>query len=416
MIELAEIIKALTGCKSGLIHKSLLPNDPRQSQPDIRLVKEAMGWEPRITLREGLKPTIAFFEALLRGITVINRMRKNPPTTTPEDRMIDAFEPPAPLQTAVLFLVFNRPDTTAQVFEAIRKAKPPRLYVAADGPRANRAGEAESVAKVREIATAVDWPCQLKTLFRTENVGCQFGPRGGIDWLFENEDYGIILEDDCLPSQSFFWFCEEMLKRYREDESIMAITGTNIINQLTFDGDYFFSKYPLMWGWASWRRAWVKYDPDLADWKNLRKGRWLKSLDLGGLPFESTWKQIFDRTVQLGKDATWWDYQWIYSCWVSDGLTIAPAVNLIRNIGYSSDATHTKGDHPILSNLIANETNFPIVSPKIIAVNQQADLFISRIWFGVGWISLFKSMLMRFPGLRQINTLRKKFSENEKTY
>ena len=120
--------------------------------------------------------------------------------------MTDEFTPPAPLQTAVLFLVFNRPDTTAQVFEAIRQAKPPRLYVAADGPRVNREGEAERVARVREIATAVDWPCEVKTLFREENLGCKYAVSGGITWFFEHEEQGIILEDDCLPSQSFFWF------------------------------------------------------------------------------------------------------------------------------------------------------------------------------------------------------------------
>jgi hypothetical protein len=322
--------------------------------------------------------------------------------------MTDAFSPPAALQTPVLFLVFNRPDTTSQVFEAIRKAKPPRLYVAADGPRVNRAGEAERVAKVRKIATAVDWSCELKTLFRIENVGCQFGPRGGIDWFFDNEEYGIILEDDCLPSQSFFWFCEEMLEQYRDDKSIMAITGTNITKGLAFDADYFFSKYALMWGWATWRRAWKKYDPDLAHWNNLRRSGWLKDLNLGGLAFEYTWKKIFDQTSQLRNDATWWDYQWIYSCWVNSGLTVAPALNLIRNLGYSSDATHTKSIHPVLGHLLETEMSFPLRHPKSVNVHMEADKFISRHWFGVSWISLVKSMLMKFPGARQINQLRKR--------
>ena len=125
-----------------------------------------------------------------------------------------------PLQTAVLFLVFNRPDTTAQVFEVIRQARPPRLYIAADGARPNRADEPELIARVREIATAVDWPCEVRTLFREENLGCKHAVSGGITWFFEHEEQGIILEDDCLPSQSFFWFCEELLEKYKDDKRV----------------------------------------------------------------------------------------------------------------------------------------------------------------------------------------------------
>jgi hypothetical protein len=325
--------------------------------------------------------------------------------------MRSSFTPLASLQTAVLFLIFNRPDTTAQVFETIRRAKPPRLYIAADGPRKAREGEVERVAKVREIATAVDWPCQVKTLFRTENVGCQFGPRGGIDWFFQHEEYGIILEDDCLPSQSFFWFCEEILERYREDDSIMAVTGTNITKNLTLEADYFFSKYALMWGWGSWRRAWAKYDPNLYDWQTLKKRKWLKSLKLGGLPFEFTWERIFDRTIQLGKDATWWDYQWIYTCWLNNGLTVAPAKNLIRNIGYSNDATHTTSYNSILSNLKLNDLQWPLKKPLDRMPNVKADNFISRHWFGVNWKSFAKSLILCIPAVKKINQLRKNYLE-----
>ena len=322
--------------------------------------------------------------------------------------MSNEFTPPAPLQTAVLFIVFNRPDTTAQVFEAIRQAKPPRLYVAADGPREGREGEAERVVKVREIATAVDWPCEVKTLFRNENVGCQFGPRLGIDWFFQHEEYGIILEDDCLPSQSFFWFCEEILERFQDDDSVMAVTGTNITRELTFEADYFFSKYALMWGWGSWRRAWVKYDPDLSDWESLKKRKWLKRLNIGGLPFEYTWQRIFDRTIHLRDEATWWDYQWIYTCWLHNGLTIAPAKNLIRNLGFDGDATHTFGHDPYRSNLIPEEIYFPLKHPKNLVVNYDADAFISRHWFHASWINLIKSLILALPGAKMLNQTRKR--------
>ena len=139
----------------------------------------------------------------------------------------NTFTPQHPLKTAVLFLIFNRPDTTKQVFEAIRKSKPPRLYVAADGPRTDKSGEAEKVEQVRRIAMQVDWNCEVKTLFREENLGCGKAVSSAITWFFKNEEEGIILEDDCLPNQSFFWFCEELLERYRDDMRIMAVSGDN---------------------------------------------------------------------------------------------------------------------------------------------------------------------------------------------
>ena len=321
---------------------------------------------------------------------------------------MDNFTPQSYLQTAVLFIVFNRPNATSQVFEAIREAKPPRLYIASDGFRKERKGEDKKVAKVREIVTAVDWPCKVKTLFRTNNVGCQLGPRSGIDWFFENEDFGIILEDDCVPSQSFFWFCEELLKRYKNDESIMAITGTNITTQLNFNADFYLSKYFLPWGWASWQRAWKKYDPYIEEWGKLRKKEWLKGLGLGGFPFEITFKKIFNQTYQLKDAATWWDYQWIFSCWKHNGLIIAPSKNLIKNIGFGSDATHTFADDKYKSNLLISEMKFPLKYPENLEVDRNADLFITKNWFQATWVGLAKSIILKLPGAKNLNRIRKK--------
>ena len=325
--------------------------------------------------------------------------------------MTSTFTPPAPLQTAVLFLVFNRPDTTAQVFEAIRQAKPPRLYVAADGPREGREGEAERVAKVREIATAVDWPCEVKTLFREENLGCGSAVKTALDWFFCNENMGMVLEDDTLPSQSFFWFCQEMLHDFEKNKDVMCITGTNITQGLQFDSSYFFSKYALMWGWASWRQAWINYDFGLKDWQKLKKNKWLSSLSLGGFLFRKKWESIFDLTQKKSQNPSWWGYQWIYTCWLHRGLTVAPAKNLIRNIGYSNDATHTTGYHPILSNLQLNELGWPLKDPLNVATNSEADDFISKHWFGVNWKSFSKSLILRFPGVVKMNQIRKRYLE-----
>ncbi len=155
------------------------------------------------------------------------------------------FVPSKPLETAVLFLVFNRLDTTKQVFEAIKEAKPPRLYIAADGARKDKSGEEEEVKAVREyVMKNIDWDCEIKTLFREKNFGCKYAVSGAIDWFFENEEQGIILEDDCLPSQSFFWFCEELLERYKDDMRIFMIAGTSyLFNEYEAINDYFFSKY-----------------------------------------------------------------------------------------------------------------------------------------------------------------------------
>lgn len=314
-----------------------------------------------------------------------------------------------PLKTAVLFLVFNRPDTTAQVFEAIRRAKPTRLYVAADAARLGKSGEAEKVAAVRNIATNIDWSCEVRTLFRENNLGCKYAVSNAITWFFENEDEGIILEDDCLPSQSFFWFCEEMLSRYRHNKSVMAITGTNIARNISFDGDYFFSRYALMWGWASWGSAWRKYDLELVNWPRTDQMKHLKALGVTGLNECITWRRILAKT-KAGLIDTW-DYQWIYTCWLCGGLTIAPAKNLIRNIGFSLDATHTSGYHPILSNLQLDDLQWPLRDPQIFAPHYEADSFIGRHWFGASCKSHAKRFLLRLPGVVKLNNLRKTYFE-----
>jgi hypothetical protein len=250
--------------------------------------------------------------------------------------MSDRFATSAPLQTAVLFLVFNRPDTTKKVFEAIRQAKPPRLYVAADGPRANREGESERAEQVRNIATAVDWPCEVKTLFRNENLGCMKAVSGGIDWFFENEEYGIILEDDCLPHHDFFLFCENMLIRYRNDKNIGMISGFNPQGSNIQGNEYFKSKNYSIWGWATWQNRWKEYDIRMVKWdipevKNrIQKNLKFKIYLYYKLSFELALEGIINT----------WDYQWAFCQIYQDNYTIKPAVNLIKNIG-------THGEHAV---------------------------------------------------------------------
>ena len=241
----------------------------------------------------------------------------------------------------VLFLLFNRPDTTELVFEAIRQAQPARLYVSADGPRPNHKAEAERCDQARRITTKVDWPCEVKTLFRDQNLGCKSAVSSAITWFFENEEEGIVLEDDCLPAPDFFPFCEELLTRYREDRRIMAICGSNYAPKAAKSkGSYYFSYFADVWGWATWRRAWSLYDQDLTRWAKFKRNG--GSAPLSGMArwrFQY-WERYFDLTAD-GKIDTW-DYQWIFTVIESGGLACYPRRNLISNLGFRPDATHTK--------------------------------------------------------------------------
>src|SRR6478736_1770065 len=191
----------------------------------------------------------------------------------------------APFETPILFIVFNRPDTTRVVFEAIRKVKPKKLYIAADGIRSKVKSDEENCAKVRAIVNDVDWECDVKTLFHEENLNCGKAPSTAISWLFENEEEGIILEDDCLPSTSFFLFCEELLERYRYDSRVMHIGGNNFLNGWQKDNDYsyYFSRSGHIWGWATWRRAWNKFDFDISLYSKLKDKNYFDRFFINGL-------------------------------------------------------------------------------------------------------------------------------------
>ncbi|MCW5896054.1 MAG: hypothetical protein KIT50_10655 [Bacteroidetes bacterium] len=244
---------------------------------------------------------------------------------------------PQGLETAVLFLIFNRPDLTQKVFAEIRKARPKRLYVAADGPRNHVVTDASRCAEARQVLGQVDWPCAVHTLLRDENLGCKRAVSSAITWLFENEEEGIILEDDCVPARDFFPFCQQLLKRYRNESRIKAISGTSVSRDAFPSADsYIFSRHISVWGWATWRRVWEEYDIEMKEWPDLKKSAWLDGI------FPETymrrhWQTTFD-LVHDGKLDTW-DVQFVYSCLRNDGVAIVPPVNLISNIGV--EGTHT---------------------------------------------------------------------------
>jgi hypothetical protein len=243
------------------------------------------------------------------------------------------------MNSPVLFLIFNRPDATARVFDEIRRAKPPRLYVAADGPRLDRVGEPERCAKARAIVSDVDWVCEVHTLFRDENIGCKRAVSGAIDWFFGCESEGVILEDDCLPSLSFFGFCDELLEKYRFDSRVGQISGFNSLDDCRMHDDYLFSKYGPIWGWASWRRAWDHYDVEMKLWPTIKDEKQYKNFTRN--PEEEEFRiRLFDMLYR--KEVDTWDYQWVFAKLINSMLTVIPAKNLIENIGFDDDATHTK--------------------------------------------------------------------------
>ena len=247
------------------------------------------------------------------------------------------------LKTPVVFIIFNRPDTTSRVFAEIAKARPPKLLVIADGPRANHPDDAEKCAAVRAIVDNVDWDCEVLTNYSNVNLGCKRRVSSGLDWVFDIVEEAIILEDDCLPHPTFFQFCEELLEKYRDDERIAMISGNNfLVGKKRTEYSYYFSRYTHIWGWASWRRAWDNYDVDMKLWPEIRDGGWLDDL-LDNKKGVWYWNYIF-QNVYKGKIDSW-DYQWTFSCWIQSAMTIIPTVNLVSNIGFGSGAVHTKEEN-----------------------------------------------------------------------
>lgn len=234
------------------------------------------------------------------------------------------------LSTPILFIVFNRPDTTQIVFDAIRQARPKQLFIAADGPRDNHPDDAINCAQVRAIINQIDWECDVKMLLREHNLGCGRGVSLAITWFFDHVERGIILEDDCVPDQSFFSFTEQLLHRYKHEEHVMMITGTSFLfNKVQRKQSYFFAKHYPIWGWATWKRAWQRYDFTMQSW-DAEKRDWLNQF-FKNKNMADHWAENFEQ-IKSGKLDTW-DIQWAYACIRHGGYSVIPYTNLISNIG-----------------------------------------------------------------------------------
>jgi len=300
-------------------------------------------------------------------------------------------------------LVFNRPDTTARVFEAIRKAKPQKLYVSADGPRKGRRGDASKVAMVREIVKNIDWPCDFKKIFHAENLGPMNAQVSALDWFFMQEEEGIILEDDCIPNQYFFFFCQTLLDYYRNDDRIFMISGNNFQdNVIRGKADYYFSIYTHIWGWASWSRVWKKFDKNLTNWPEFRQNGCLKFYH-ESIFTQKYWENIFDEIYE-GNFQRGWDYRFLFTCWSEGALVILPQVNLVSNIGFGENGTNCLDPKSPFSNMPTESISQNLRHPQLICANYHADCLTSKKMFfdGKGIYKILFCILHPYKALKMI--------------
>jgi hypothetical protein len=273
--------------------------------------------------------------------------------------------------TPIAFVIFNRPSVTRRVLHAIREVRPSMMYVVCDGARAGRPGEDLAVMQARAVLNEVDWPCEVRTDFSDINLGCKRRVSSGLNWVFANCEEAIVLEDDCVPDPTFFQFCQDMLNRYRHDELVFSVAGSNFQGgQSRTNEGYYFSKYFHCWGWATWRRAWKTVDLDLKRWKQF--------VDAGGLAEvcdasneERYWGQVL--AAQTRGEVDSWAYSCLASSWMNRMLNIIPDVNLVRNIGFDSQATHTTNAPAWIPNTTAqlNRWGYPAFTVR----NKAADIF-----------------------------------------
>jgi hypothetical protein len=277
------------------------------------------------------------------------------------------------LNVPVALIIFRRPQFTERVLEAVARVKPSKLLVIADGPRPDRPDDVAACAATRAVIDRVDWDCEVVKNYSEVNLGCGRRPASGISWVFEQFEEAIILEDDCVPNPTFFWFCEELLKKYRDDERIMHIAGSTYRRRpVQTPYSYCFSQFNGAWGWATWRRAWRYFDASLKLWPQLRDTSWLKDRieDARG---EKYWANEYERAYERGGDVSYWDHQWTFACWANSGLSILPRVNLVSNVGCGSDGTHCFDESDLMSNVPAMEMPFPLSHPPMVLQNRDVD-------------------------------------------
>lgn len=303
----------------------------------------------------------------------------------------------------VLLITYNRKENALKVLECLREAQVSALYIACDGPKESQQDK-EKVQRTREaLQEAVDWECNVQYRFSDSNQGCKYGPVNAINWIFEKEERAIILEDDIVPNPSFFFFCEEILERFREREEIMMISGCNIMSRTESAGEsYFFESIATTWGWATWKRAWKKYDMTMQGWQEMKKKKVLKKLFLKDTAFSL--KRDFENVAVNDTDI--WDYQWQYTMIKNGGLGIVPKYCMVQNIGFEDeDATHTNG---VLFKYRDFLMPFPLVHPQKLEGNQEYERYVETQIYRVNYFHLF---LKKSLPEKLVRKIREKMSE-----
>lgn len=279
---------------------------------------------------------------------------------------------------SVVFLVFNRPELTARVFARIREARPARLFIVADGPRSGRPDDVRKCREVRElIERQLDWPCAVVRDYAEQNLGCGRRVASGITRVFAQVESAIILEDDCLPDPTFFRYCDELLQKYRDEPGVGLISGSHHqVASSSGPEDYYFCRYGNIWGWATWRRAWQKFDQTMGDWREWRDAGHLERL-FPDRKVQAFWRKTWNEAAAGQHDT--WDYQWTYAYMKHGMLGILPRVGLIENIGFGPGATHTLGESG--ASAPVGSVTFPLRHPAVIAPDREAEARASRRFF-----------------------------------
>ena len=281
-------------------------------------------------------------------------------------------------KTPVLIIIFNRPIFVKNLINILRQVKPSKIYVVADGPRNFILEDKDNCIKAREEINKIDWVCDIKRKYSDKNLGCGINPSEGISWALKDSEEVIILEDDCMPNIEFFRFCDNLLEKYKLNDQVMMVSGNNhTFNKYDFSHSYDFSHHTQTSGWATWRRAWSKYDISMSSWPEFRSFDWLESFT-GSKKAAKFWLKIFDMCYNNELNSAW-DYQWTYCCWVNNGINIIPKVNLVSNIGFSSQATHEKDPNHLISQVPTSTIEFPLIHPEEIIKKTFLDKTIQKI-------------------------------------
>ena len=307
--------------------------------------------------------------------------------------------------TPILLIAWRRPKETKEVIDSLRGIRPKKLFISCDGARKGNHEEFEKVKQTKEVLrNNISWDCEIKWQISDINLGCKKGVTKAINWFFSHVNEGIILEDDIVANHDFFTYCENLLERYRFDKRVWCISGSNNQDNIQRgNGSYYFGKIPLIWGWATWKDRWEKYDINISKWPEIKSSNMLNYIFCDDLQ-KKHWNNIFENFYKFGEPNTW-DYPWVLTCLINNGLTAIPNKNLIKNIGFNSNATHTKWqlnkDNGVYS--IGNN----LVEPEFLISDFEAEKYQFDFFFGG-----FSKRLKNNPTLRIKNKLKRIFRKN----